>query len=81
MGIVASVPLVTGAQVMPRAEVHPMVLAETSGGGDTDFFVILRDRADLGPAGLLEGKTQRGQFVYTPLRQTAESSQAALRGW
>jgi hypothetical protein len=50
----------------------------SGGSATTDYFVWLVDRADLSPASLLNTKVDKGQFVYTALRNTAEHSQKPL---
>ncbi|MPZ29083.1 MAG: S8 family serine peptidase, partial [Micromonosporaceae bacterium] len=47
--------------------------------GATDFWIHLREQADLGGAESIADWDQRGQFVYDRLTQTAETSQAGLR--
>ncbi len=69
------------AQKGHRAPVHPWVLDHTAGGASADFFVILKDRADLSPAKKLPTKAARGHFVRDALWQTAQRSQAPLRDW
>ena len=59
--------------------VDRQVLAELAGRGSTDFFVYLREQADLSPAAALPTKQAKGQFVYETLTATAKASQAGLR--
>ncbi len=61
------------------APVHPWVLEHTLDGHEAQFFVVLREQADLQPARSLESKAAKGHFVFQALRDTAESSQADLR--
>jgi subtilisin family serine protease len=65
----------------PRAEVRPWVVEHTQNGAEAEFFVVLRDEADLSPAYSMATKEERGWFVFSSLRQTAEASQADLRKW
>jgi len=61
------------------APVHPLVLTATENGQTSDFFVVLKQTADLTPAAELPSKTERGQFVVNALRAVADSSQAGLK--
>jgi len=63
----------------PAASVDRQVLAELADRGSTDFFVYLREQADLSPAQAIPGKEAKGRFVYETLTATAEASQAGLR--
>ncbi len=65
----------------PPADVHPWVLAHTAEGAEAEFFVVLRDRADLSQSEALETKADKGRFVRDALWATAERSQAPLRAW
>jgi subtilisin family serine protease len=71
------------AEVSPGAasgaSVDGQVLAELADRGTTDFFVYLREQADLSPARSIAGKAAKGRFVYQTLTSTAEASQAGLR--
>ena len=48
-------------------------------GGATDFFIWMRERADLSRAPQISGKEARGRFVFEALTRAAERSQAAIR--
>ena len=59
-------------------KVEAKVLEEISSKGKTNFWVILRDKADLKPAyGKMDA--DRGKFVFEQLRSVADKSQAGLR--
>jgi subtilisin family serine protease len=64
-----------------QAKVDPWVLDRLAldEAGETDFLIVLAERADLSGAARLSGKVEKAQFVYEALTATAESSQAALR--
>jgi uncharacterized repeat protein (TIGR01451 family) len=47
--------------------------------GTADFFVWLRERADLSRASQIPDKVARRRFVFEALTRTAERSQAAIR--
>jgi hypothetical protein len=57
------------------------VMERTEDGAQAEFFVILKDRADLALAERLPTKEQKGWFVYGALAETAELSQRPLRTW
>lgn len=63
------------------SKVEPLVLEELSAANRTDFFIWMREKADLSPAYKLDTKEERGQFVYNALRSTAERTQKELRAY
>ena len=71
----------THAGTGASAPVHPWVLDNTRDGRTAEFFVVLRERADLSPAAQLPTKAQKGRFVRDALWNTAQASQAPLRKW
>jgi subtilisin family serine protease len=60
-------------------KVEDLVLRQLAEKGEADFFVWFADKADLSPAGQLEAKTEKGQFVFDALRATAQRTQHDLR--
>ena len=64
----------------PLRKVSPSVLRATEAGRAASFVVVLGSRADLSPAASLEGKDEKGAFVYRTLRRHAERTQAPVRG-
>ncbi|MPZ29082.1 MAG: hypothetical protein GEV12_22465, partial [Micromonosporaceae bacterium] len=56
------------------ATVEQQVWDELAAEGATDFWIHLREQADLGGAESIADWDQRGQFVYDRLTQTAETS-------
>jgi hypothetical protein len=66
-------------QVDVTGKVENLVLEEITANGQTDFFIWMTDKADLSPASQLHTKLEKGIFVYTALRETAERSQKDLR--
>lgn len=60
------------------ATIDPALLRQTAGSAQTTFWVLLRSRADLRPAAVTRGWTQRGQAVVDHLQATARASQADI---
>lgn len=58
----------------------PLRLRLQKGGGQTEFFVILAEKADLREAEKLTGKAKT-RYVYQALWETAQTSQAPLKAW
>jgi subtilisin family serine protease len=56
-----------------------LVLKEITSSGSTDFFVWMKEKADLRPAHSLLTKKAKGQFVYRTLRDTANRTQNGVR--
>ncbi len=65
----------------PQAQIRPWVLDHTAHGAKAEFFVVLRDQADLSGAAALTGKSERGRYVFNTLLSTAQRSQAPLKRW
>ncbi|HEY8472832.1 MAG TPA: S8 family serine peptidase [Natronosporangium sp.] len=63
----------------PLAPIEPQLLSQLAGGGSADFWVYLREEANLAPARAIEDRAAQGRFVYDRLTQTAADSQADLR--
>jgi len=61
------------------AKIDPQVLLEIKESGATEFFVWMKEKADLSPAANLKTKQEKGQFVFDALRATAERTQKDLR--
>ncbi|MCG8418918.1 MAG: S8 family serine peptidase, partial [Proteobacteria bacterium] len=47
--------------------------------GEADFWVVLKDRADLSEAAAIADWNERGEFVYQRLIDTAEVTQSSVR--
>ena len=62
-------------------KVSPWVLEATAGSGRAELLVVLAEQADLSRAHELPGKKERGRLVRDALWETAQRSQAPLRGW
>lgn len=68
-----------GIQTGPLAKIEPSLLEELTLAGQADFFVWLKEKADLSPAYQLKSKEEKGRFVFETLRETAERTQKMLR--
>jgi len=66
------------AQSEGPAEIDPQVLTEISEAGATDFFVWMKEKADLSPAAGLKTKLEKGTFVFNALQETAKRTQKDL---
>ena len=63
---------------VPQAPVQPQVANEIAADGESDFWVLFGDRADLSGADEIADWDDRGQYVYDRLTATAKKSQADL---
>jgi hypothetical protein len=70
---------VRAAAPIAQEKVEPLVLKEITSSGSTDFFVWMKEKADLRPAHSLRTKRAKGQFVYRTLRDTANRTQNGVR--
>ena len=68
----------TAAQTLNK--ISPHLLAKTADGGQTEFFIILTEQADLRGAETLTGKAKT-HSVYETLWRTAQASQNPLKRW
>jgi subtilisin family serine protease len=59
-------------------KVDPAVLSAVDGGGQTTFWAVLHEQADLSAAPAMKDSA-RGRFVYDRLNSVANESQAGLR--
>jgi subtilisin family serine protease len=62
-------------------KIAPWVIEHTAYGQQAEFFVVLADQADLGPAANLPTKAEKGRFVYQTLREKAQSTQGPILEW
>jgi len=60
-------------------KIHPWVIENTRAGAQAEYFVVLKQQADLSAAEQLKSKLSKGQFVYQTLFKTAQQSQKAIR--
>src|SRR5687767_13520821 len=62
-----------------KVDIDPQVFEAIERDGQADFWVVLREQADLSPAFAMRDWDARGQFVYERLRETAVRTQAPVR--
>ena len=62
-------------------KVAPWVMEHTANGQQSEFFVVLADHADLGPAAALQTKAEKGRFVYSTLLNKAQTIQGPILQW
>jgi subtilisin family serine protease len=67
-----------GNSAQSRAQVDAKVVQQIAAHGETTFWVVMRDEANLRPARSMR-PTPRGEYVYRALTQTAQRSQAPLK--
>jgi serine protease AprX len=65
----------------PAQKIAPWVMEHTANGQQAQFFVVLADQADLGPAANLPTKTEKGRFVYQTLLDKAQTTQGPILQW
>lgn len=76
----AGTPPASASPEPARAHVDAEVYADlASNGGTAEFFVYLKETADLSVARNLVGKVNKAERVYRELSRVAETSQAPLR--
>ena len=75
----ASNALMASPAAAEPAEVETKVIEQIARNGETTFWAILRDKADLSRAPGIKNRTTRGQLVIDELRQVADRSQAGVR--
>ena len=59
-------------------KVHPSVWASMQ-GGQTEFFIILKEQGDISAAQFLNEKEEKGEYVFKILRGVAERTQAPIQ--
>lgn len=59
-------------------KVHPSVW-DAMQGGKADFFIIMKDQADISRAASLNSKEEKGEYVFKILRGSAEQSQTPIK--
>ncbi|HLE99766.1 MAG TPA: S8 family serine peptidase [Gaiellaceae bacterium] len=86
LALAASLALVTGASGTAAGparatddRIDPRVLEQIAAQGQTTFWVLLRQRADLSRAQGIQDWGARGRFVHERLTRTADASQSGLR--
>lgn len=76
--ILASAPQPTGSQADASAKFEVGLLNQLS-SGPTDFIIMLTEQADMSAANQMQTKTEKGQYVFDTLVETAARTQADLR--
>ncbi|MFF3452360.1 S8 family serine peptidase [Streptomyces sp. NPDC002667] len=69
------------AGAAPSAKVDSALSAAVAKGGDTTFFVVLKDRADLSGARKQKTHAARARAAFKELRAHAADSQASLKSF
>ena len=70
-----------GTGPFQSSKIAPWVIDHTANGQQAEFFVVLADQADLGPAALLQTKAEKGRFVYSTLLNKAQTTQGPMLQW
>ena len=70
--------LAVGSATMRK--LSPWVLEKTAGGEAAEFFVVMRDQADLSGAAALATKEDKGRYVFETLLAQAQRTQEGLLG-
>ena len=68
----------TGPAPDPLTKIEPQVLDEIQANGQTDYFVWVSSKVDLGPANELSVQQAKGEFVFSTLEAGAHASQAGV---
>src|SRR5215813_9740242 len=68
-------------QSVAAQKIAPWVKEHTANGQQSEFFVVLADQADLGPAASLQTKAEKGRFVYSTLLNKAQTTQGPILQW
>jgi subtilisin family serine protease len=76
-------PSAATAQPNPDAKIEPRLLQTLSDNpdGPTPFFLVFEEQPDLSAAHAMNNKAARGRFVGQSLVDTAQRSQAGVRGY
>jgi len=70
-----------GTAPFQSGKIAPWVMEHTANGQQSEFFVVLADQADLGPAASLQTKAEKGRFVYSTLLNKAQTTQGPILQW
>src|SRR5262249_33711437 len=65
----------------PASKIVPWVMEHTANGQKAEFFVELKDQADLSGAASLPTKAEKGRYVYNTLLSKAQSTQEPVLQW
>jgi subtilisin family serine protease len=61
--------------------IAPWVVDHTANGQHAEFFVVLKDQADLSGAAAMATKGEKGRYVYDALRAKSQSTQGPILQW
>src|SRR4029450_2209027 len=70
-----------GTGPFQSGKIAPWVMEHTANGQQSEFFVVLADQANLGPAASLQTKAEKGHFVYSTLLNKAQTTQGPILQW
>jgi len=70
-----------GTAPVQSGKIAPWVMKHTANGQQAEFFVVLTDQANLGPAASLQTKAEKGRFVYSTLLNKAQTTQGPILQW
>ena len=76
---VTTLPLMGASRGEAMAKLHWWVLQHTEDGARAEFFVVMKDQADVSLAEQLPTKLEKGWFVYQALTDQAERAQAPIK--
>ncbi|MGH8837320.1 MAG: carboxypeptidase regulatory-like domain-containing protein [Actinomycetes bacterium] len=78
--VAASVTALSTAALADDAmdKVEAMVLDQIEQSGETTFWAVLKEKADLSRAPTIQNSDERGEFVYDELTTVADESQSGL---
>ncbi len=62
-------------------KIAPWVVTHTASGEQAEFFVVLKDQADLSGAAALGTKAGKGRYVYDALRSKSLNTQGPILRW
>lgn len=79
LGLVLAATLAGGANAGQPATIEQKVREDIAAQGRANFWIVLREQADLTPAFRMKDWKARGEFVYNQLVGTAARTQPGLR--
>ncbi len=63
------------------SKIESFLLSTLASETEADYFVWMKEKADLSPASLLKSKREKSRFVYEALVETAEQTQQPIRAY
>src|SRR5262245_20426224 len=70
-----------GSGAFRSSKIALWVLEHTANGQQTEFFIVLTEKADLNPAASLPTKTEKRRFVFNTLLNKAQITQGPVLQW